>query len=190
MSLFQISMEHIFVISLLSGFLYSLLLYISGGKLRFFSRLFSRFRIRRFGWKKILGGKDFAPPWLTPIAIGAYLIGFGLNGLILRVLMQLPSKESFIAAQVSSIAMSTVVLVIAKTFLSDSAAELKGGALYGMVAHVSLAIPESGIGAIAYVQDGKRVTMPARSRNGFSITKGSQVVIVDLQTRVALVEEL
>jgi hypothetical protein len=190
MSLFQISMEHIFVISLLSGFLYSLLLYISGGKLRFFFRMLSRFRFGRFGRKTIFGGKDFAPPWLMPIVIGTYLIGFGLNGLILRVLFHLPSKESFIAAQVSSIAISTVVLVIAKKFLSDSAAELKGVALYGMVAHVSLAIPESGIGAIAYVQEGKRVTMPARSRTGSSITKGSQVVIVDLQTRVALVEEL
>lgn len=189
MSLFQISMEHIFVISLLSGFLYSLLLYISGGKLRFFFRMLSRFRFGRFGRKTIFGGKDFAPPWLMPIVIGTYLIGFGLNGLILRVLFHLPSKESFIAAQVSSIAISTVVLVIAKKFLSDSAAELKGAALYGMVAHVSLAIPDSGIGAIAYVQDGKRVTMPARSRTGISITKGSQVVIVDLQTRVALVEE-
>jgi hypothetical protein len=189
MSLFQISVEHIFVISLLSGFLYSLLLYISGGKLRFFFRMLSRFRFGRFGRNKIFGGKDFAPPWLMPIVIGTYLIGFGLNGLILRVLFHLPSKESFIAAQVSSIAISTVVLVIAKKFLSDSAAELKGSALYGMVAHVSLAIPETGIGAIAYVQDGKRVTMPARSRTGISITKGSQVVIVDLQTRVALVEE-
>ena len=188
MSLFQISMEHIFVISLLSGFLYSSAVYISGGSSAFFQNAFT-IPLGRFGRKTIFGGKDFAPPWLMPIVIGTYLIGFGLNGLILRVLFHLPSKESFIAAQVSSIAISTVVLVIAKKFLSDSAAELKGGALYGMVAHVSLAIPESGIGAIAYVQDGKRVTMPARSRTGISITKGSQVVIVDLQTRVALVEE-
>ena len=125
MSLFQISMEHIFVISLLSGFLYSVLLYISGGKLRFFFRMLSRFRFGRFGRKTILGGKDFAPPWLMPIVIGTDLIGFGLNGLIVRVLFHLPSKESFIAAQISSIAISTVVLVIAKKFLSDSAAELK-----------------------------------------------------------------
>jgi hypothetical protein len=183
------SMEQIFAISLISGFLYAVLLYISGGKLRFFFKTLSRFRFGRFGRKKIFGGKDFAPPWLMPIVIGTYLMGFGLNGLVLRVLFHLPSKASFIAAQVSSIAISTVILVIAKKFLSDSAAELKGGVLFGTVAHVSLAIPESGIGAIAYVQDGKRVTMPARSTSGSSITKGSQVVIVDLQTKVALVEE-
>ncbi len=197
MNLFQIPIERIFAMSLLGGFLYSLLLYLSGGRIRFFARAFSRFRVRskflsapgRFGRKKVLGGKDFAPPWLMPILTGAFLIGFGLTGLILRVLVQLPQKESFIAALISSITISAVMLVISKKFLSDSAAELKGSVLYGTVAHVSLTIPESGIGTVAYVLDGKRVTMPARSRTGTSITKGSQVVILDLQMKVALVEE-
>lgn len=62
--------------------------------------------------------------------------------------------------------------------------------LVGSIAHVTIAIPRHGVGLIALVVGSRRTTLPARSSDGLALERGTEVVIVDLARRVAVVSPL
>lgn len=65
---------------------------------------------------------------------------------------------------------------------------MKGTTLIvGSLAHVAVAIPRSGVGSIALVVGSRRTTLPARCSEGRAILRGTEVVVVGRQDRVALV---
>jgi len=57
----------------------------------------------------------------------------------------------------------------------------------GLTAEVVAPIPEDGIGEIAVIAQGSRVTYPARSSQGKAIKRGSLVVIDQMLGTQALV---
>ena len=65
---------------------------------------------------------------------------------------------------------------------------MKGTTLIvGSLAHVSLAIPRRGVGAIALVVGSRRTTLPARCSEDRPLRRGIEVVVVGRQSRVVLV---
>jgi membrane protein implicated in regulation of membrane protease activity len=74
-------------------------------------------------------------------------------------------------------------------FLSgEGASEVKSYSLIGMTGHVSVGIPVAGVGAVAFEAQGKRVTMPAKSKDGEELPKGTSVMVVNTDGPHAVVE--
>ena len=66
----------------------------------------------------------------------------------------------------------------------------KAGLIVGSIAHVAVSIPENGVGIIALVVGSRRTTLPARSPNGGSIPRSTEVVVIDVRGRIAVVSPL
>ena len=62
--------------------------------------------------------------------------------------------------------------------------------IVGSVAHVALTIPENGVGLIALVVGSRRTTLPARHHDGHAVPRGTEVAIVEMRGRVAVVTPL
>jgi len=60
----------------------------------------------------------------------------------------------------------------------------------GSVAHVAIAIPQQGVGAIALVVGSRRTTLPARSDQGQALARGTEVVVLEQHRRVTVVTPL
>ncbi len=68
--------------------------------------------------------------------------------------------------------------------------EGKTGLIVGAIAHVAVAIPDGGVGLIALVVGSRRTTLPARSWEGRGIPRSTEVVVIDMQGRIALVSPI
>jgi hypothetical protein len=170
------SVEKIFVMSLWIGFLASLFLFLSSGR--------SRIRFPKIG----IFRTSTAP--LAPMFFGMLSTIFGSTGLMFRILFGWsPTAAVFAALICASIGSGTCVRFLS-WFFSESAMEMKGALLLGIMARVSLTIPESGIGSIACIVGGKRVSLPARCVTSAAVQKDTSVLIVDFVDRIALVDVL
>jgi len=154
-------MEKLYAFSLIAGFLFSLFLFLSGGRIRLF-----HIRIR------ILRHRNQSPA--SPMISGMFLTMFGLAGLLTHSL--------WIALMIGCLA-----ALLASLGVAETAAQLEGNLLYGQTGHVSLAIPESGIGRIAFNANGKRVTLPAKATH--AIEKGKRIYVRSMEGKIAIVDE-
>lgn len=59
--------------------------------------------------------------------------------------------------------------------------------IVGSIAHVAVAIPANGVGLIALVVGSRRTTLPARHHDGHAVPHGTEVAIVEMSGRVAVV---
>jgi hypothetical protein len=175
------TVEHVFAGSLLGGLSISLVLFLS------VSRLPIRFkglrRLRRVSRKD----SEHLPSFL-PATVGISITCFGLFGLIARELLQLNELVSIAVAIGLSTLLFSWLVSASRRFLTNTGRPMEGTTLVGSEARVCLAIPEDGVGAIAYTTEGKRHTMPARSSTALDV--GSRVLVTDLHRRIAVVEEL
>ena len=131
------------------------------------------------------------PPGAFPVLTWLYITFFGAIGLVCRDNFSLSTETSlFVAGSVALVPTLASAFALWRYFLGGAEeAELSAQRLIGKVGHVSVTIPESGTGAIAYTAEAKRVTMPARSRYPLELAKATSVVVVDLDGFVAVVEE-
>jgi hypothetical protein len=68
--------------------------------------------------------------------------------------------------------------------------ESTSSVLLGSIARVTISVPRNGMGLIALVVGSRRTTLPARSSDGLSLERGTEVVIVEVARRVAVVSPL
>ncbi len=136
-------------------------------------------------------GVLFVPPGMLPIVLGLVTTFFGAGGLALHAKLGLGALTSVLAASGLSIVLTgAMVLGLWQYFMAGTGeSEVKGGTPIGKIGHVSVAIPEDGVGAIALVSNGKRVTMPAVAQTGASLSRGADVMVVDVAGPKAVVEE-
>ncbi len=186
------TLDSVFAASVALGFAFSLLLVLSSGR---FPRL-RLFRIRRIGRIRPIGPMRSGRPtfWHTvpgaiPVAIGAFLIGLGLFGLALKSLAVADWGRVLMSGAFGTL-FSTLFLAFVAHYFGGGAREEAGGALVGAVARVSLDIPSDGTGRIAFERAGRRVTMPARSHDGYALSRGASAFVVGVVAGTALVEEL
>ncbi len=139
-----------------------------------------------------LQGPVLIPPGTVPVLFGLLTTFFGAAGLVCRNSLHLsPGRSVLLALFAAAAAAAAVALALWRYFLEGAgASEVRGRLLLGTTAHVTLAIPRDGVGAIAYVADGKRVTMPARSNNGGELAQKTAVMVVEVDGHAAVVERV
>src|SRR5262249_995500 len=107
------------------------------------------------GWRRALRNSSVradshAMPWGGPIFIGMFLTLFGFLGLVFDLLMHARPALSFLLATAIGCCSAASGVWLLNRYFAVSANEVKGNPLPGIVGHVSLTIPENGVGAIAY----------------------------------------
>jgi membrane protein implicated in regulation of membrane protease activity len=124
----------------------------------------------------------------NPIAFLSLLGGFGAVGLIMRGLGVSPWLALPVALAGGVVLSFAVFQLFARVVLaSEGTAAPTIEAAIGKLATVTVSIPNSGLGVVAYVIGGQRVTLPARHVAAEPVASGAEVVIVDLEQNVALV---
>lgn len=131
------------------------------------------------------------PPGTVPVFTGLFATLFGAFGLLAHRTFHLWGPVSLLTAVAGGVALTLLMAAgLWRYFLSGAeASELRGGSPIGIIGHVSLAIPAGGVGAVAFVNEGKRVTMPARGKDGGALPLKTPIMIVDIAGHTAVVEE-
>jgi membrane protein implicated in regulation of membrane protease activity len=116
----------------------------------------------------------------SPTIIAAFITAFGGFGLIYSEFA--PTKRYEISAPLSALsalAVAGILYLFLRSVFShtQSSSESHVARLAGTEASVASAIPENGVGEIAYVVSGTRYTAPARTDNGAAIGNGKLVKI-------------
>jgi membrane protein implicated in regulation of membrane protease activity len=116
----------------------------------------------------------------SPTIIASFVTAFGGFGLIFT---QFPKTSgAAVSASLSllgGVAVAGVLLVFLRAVFShtQSSSESHVANLLGAEANVITAIPENGVGEIAYVVGGTRYTAPARAENSAVVGNGAKVKI-------------
>ena len=134
-----------------------------------------------------IGSVEVSP--ISPITISAFITAFGAVGIISRQLFEVPGPMSLLWSTLGGLLLSGAMFLFYSRFLigSQGSSEVRVSQLVGLTAEVVAPIPEDGIGEIAVIAQGSRVTYPARSSQGKAIKRGSLVVIDQMFGTQALV---
>ncbi len=84
-----------------------------------------------------------------------------------------------VAASVVTLGAAAIALALRRANVAN--------VLVGSVAHVAVSIPANGVGLIALVVGSRRTTLPARSSDASLIVKNTEVAIIDIRGRIAVV---
>ena len=131
------------------------------------------------------------PPGTFPVFVGMLATLFGAAGLVCLHTLGLPASLSLAVAGGVSLVLTTICSwALLRYFLSGTeASEIRGWSPIGAMGQTSLAVPEGGVGAVAVRAGGRRVTLPARGRDGCAVPLRARVMIVDMDGHIAVVEE-
>ncbi len=134
-----------------------------------------------------VGSVEVSP--ISPITISAFITAFGAVGIISRQLFEVSGPMSLLWSTLGGLLLSGAMFLFYSRFLigSQGSSEVRVSQLVGLTAEVTAPIPEDGVGEIAVIAQGSRVTYPARSSHGNAIRRGSVVVIDQMLGTQALV---
>jgi hypothetical protein len=130
------------------------------------------------------------PPGTTCLFLGVFATFAGALGTVCRSALGWGVLPSWVGALTAAPCLTLLLAgLVWWYFLSgEGASEVRGYTLIGTVGHVSIAIPEGGVGAVAFEAQGKRVTMPAKSEDGATLDRGASVMVVNTDRHLAVVE--
>ena len=117
---------------------------------------------------------------LSPTTIASFITAFGGFGMVLD---KIPATHSPwlsvpLAALIGFVIAGLVLVMFRAVFRrTQGSSESRVATLVGVTASVITAIPENGVGEIAYVQSGSRYSAPARTENGAPFGNGASVKI-------------
>jgi membrane protein implicated in regulation of membrane protease activity len=125
-----------------------------------------------------LGG---GPSVFSVRIMAAFVTAFGVGGVVARYYgLSHPAASGVGVA--AGVLMSAVVYQFAKILYSQQASsELHMSRLIGRSAEVTVAIAANGVGQISLTYSGERTEHIARSANGHSIARGTEVVVTGLR---------
>ena len=134
-----------------------------------------------------VGSVEVSP--ISPITISTFITAFGAVGIISRQLFEVSGPVSLLLSTLGGLLLSGLMFLFYSRFLigSQGSSEVRVSQLVGLTAEVTAPIPEDGVGEIALVAQGSRVTYPARSSQGTPIKRGTLVVIDQMLGTQALV---
>jgi membrane protein implicated in regulation of membrane protease activity len=116
----------------------------------------------------------------SPLIISSFVASFGGLGIIFHEIpaTQAPWFSAPFALAGAFLIAATLVSLLRKIFrATQSSSESRLSQVTGMLAQVITAIPENGVGEIAYIHGGSRYTAAAREDSGRAVANGSQVRI-------------
>ncbi len=124
------------------------------------------------------GGEVIFGPF-SPIVIAFFLTSFGGTGLILVSSTRLPVVSTLLMAALSGFVLAWLMVKFFNRVLGriQSSSEVRVHTLIGLDAEVTVAIPQTGVGEIAYIAMGSRYVAPARSDETTAIPRYSAVRI-------------
>jgi membrane-bound ClpP family serine protease len=136
-------------------------------------------------------GTDLPLSPLSPTVIATFLTGFGGGGLVASSYLGLSVGKGVLTAIMTGILLSggtyTILLVLFRN--TQAGAEYSSDEMVGRVVEIITPIPENGMGEIAFVVKGTRVSGPARSLDGKAIPRGAQIIIEKVVGNVYYVKE-
>ncbi len=135
------------------------------------------------------GSMIFGP--FSPLVIAFFLTSFGGSGLIYVKYIPVPIY-SLPAAIVTAIIFAWLLILFFNRVIAavQSSSEVKMASLVGETAEVTVAIPATGMGEIAYVAMGSRNVSPARTDSGEEIPRFSNVRITRVSGNIFFVDKI
>lgn len=129
---------------------------------------------------------------VSMLAVASFISAFGAFGLISVTLFEAGAVASLIAALFGGLAMGLAAQAFFVYILSPTvSSEIRQASLIGMAAEITTPIPANGVGQIAFVAKGSRVTYSARATDGTqTVKRGTPVRIERIVGGVAYVSEL
>jgi membrane protein implicated in regulation of membrane protease activity len=127
---------------------------------------------------------------VSPLTIATFITAFGATGLVAMGLFEVTERSSILWATGGGVLFS-VLTYLGFTYLlikPQGSSEVRIAEVVGSHAEVLTPIPEDGLGEIAFVAQGGRVTYSARSVNKEKIARGMTVRITRVVGGVAYVE--
>jgi len=129
---------------------------------------------------------------VSVLAIASFISSFGAFGLIAVTLFDAGTVTSLIVALVGGILIGIAAQLFFLYILSPTiSSEIQQTKLIGMVAEITTPIPANGVGQIAFVAKGSRVTYSARAtETDLSMSRGTAVRIERIVGGMAYVSEI
>lgn len=129
---------------------------------------------------------------VSTLAIASFVSAFGAFGLISVTLFGAGTVASFIAAMFGGVVIGIAAQVFFLYILSPTiSSEIRQAALVGHVAEITTPIPVNGVGQIAFVAQGSRVTYSARATGEAAVVeRGTPVRIERIVGGTAYVSEI
>lgn len=129
---------------------------------------------------------------ISPLTIATFITAFGAIGLVSTNLFSASDRVSVIWASLGGLVFSFLVY-IGFTYLfikPQGSSEVRVSELTGHTAEVITPIPENGLGEVALIAQGGRVTFSARSSNGSKVDRGMPVKVTRITGGVVYVEPI
>lgn len=125
---------------------------------------------------------------LSMLAISGFVTAFGAFGLAATGLLHAGVLVSLGLAILGGVAVGAAAqLLFIRVLSTTTSSNLDLSALKGSPAQIITPIPADGMGQIAFVLRGQRVTLSARSSSETSLPRGTQVIIDGIRDGVAYV---
>ncbi len=131
------------------------------------------------------------PSPLNPLVLSSAITAFGAVGLIAKTGFAMGDLLSTIVSLGFAGIIGAIMFfgVVKFMYGSQSNSVFSLSDLVDTEAEVLTPIPEKGLGEVAYIINGIRYTLPARSLAGEEVQRGSTVLIREVANNVALVQK-
>ena len=132
---------------------------------------------------------DVDVPSLSPITIASFITAFGSFGLLAVYLFNVSDRFSLLWAGGGGLVVAIIAHFAFGYFLiaPQGSSEVTARDILGLTAEVITPIPADGVGQVAFVAQGRRVTFSARSAGGTPVPKNTLVSIESFTGSVAVV---
>ena len=129
-----------------------------------------------------LAHADTNVPSLSPVTIASFVTAFGAFGIIASAGFAWSAGLSVVVAAVGGLVMAAIAHFAFGYFLiaPQGSSEVTQQDIVGATAEVTTPIPVGGLGEVAFVAQGGRVTYPARSLDRIALPRGTTVTIVEM----------
>jgi len=128
-------------------------------------------------------------PSISPMSIASFVTAFGAFGLVSSQLFEAPPGISLLFAAGGGLGVGVIVQLIFIYVFSPQTSSLRTHKdVIGSTAEVITSIPDGGVGQIALVARGSRVTYSARTNSGQIFKQGEIVRVVEIIGSIAFVE--
>jgi len=129
---------------------------------------------------------------ISPLTIATFVTAFGATGLIATGLFNASDRMSLLWAALGGVLFSALIYV-GFTYLfikPQGSSEVRVAEMAGTIAEIITPIPENGLGEIAFVAQGGRMTYSARHSHNGKIDRGTPVRILRVVGGIAYVEPI
>jgi hypothetical protein len=130
-------------------------------------------------------------PILSPVTIAMAILAFGGSGMVYKKALDWPTAGHLAASTATAAAVALGVATLLYKLFKATSGSSHGTAAeaVGLEAEVTVAIPHQGLGEIAYVVRGTRMTNPAKTADGKELPPQTVVRIVREVSGVYFVEK-